>query len=74
LIRGGVTSKDAELVATVLAERNAGVPPSTIGRTYGIHHTTVNRILSAATALTGNDAQTLREPVAASAPHHEGAT
>lgn len=72
LIREGVTSKDADLVATILAERDAGVPPSTIGRTHGVHHTTVNRILSAATTVTGSADTPIRERVVA-APHHEGA-
>jgi hypothetical protein len=48
LVREGVTSKHPQLVATILAQREAGVPPSTIGRTYKVHHTTVGRILSAA--------------------------
>jgi hypothetical protein len=52
LVREGVTSKSPQLVATILAQREAGVPPSTIGRTYKVHHTTVGRILSAAEALT----------------------
>jgi Protein of unknown function (DUF2637) len=52
LVRDGVTSKHPDLVATILAQRDAGVPPSTIGRTHKVHHTTVGRILSAAEALT----------------------
>ena len=52
LVREGVTSKHPELVATILAEREAGTPPSTIGRTYKVHHTTVGRILTAAQELT----------------------
>lgn len=52
LVRDGVTSKHPRLVATILAQREAGVPPSTIGRTHEVHHTTVGRILTAATALT----------------------
>jgi hypothetical protein len=43
----GITSKDPAVVATILAQREAGMPPSTIGRTFRIHHTTVGRILSA---------------------------
>lgn len=53
LVREGVTSKDAEVVASILAQREAGMPPSTIGRTHRVHHTTVGRILSAADSLTG---------------------
>ena len=52
LVREGVTSKHPGLVATILAEREAGTPPSTIGRTYKVHHTTVGRILTAAQELT----------------------
>ena len=51
LVREGVTSKHPQLVATILAQREAGVPPSTIGRQHKVHHTTVGRILSAAEAL-----------------------
>jgi hypothetical protein len=43
LVRDGVTSKHPRLVATILAQREAGVPPSTIGRTHEVHHTTVGR-------------------------------
>jgi hypothetical protein len=50
-VRGGVTSKHPRLVATILAQREAGVPPGTIGRHHRVHHTTVGRILSAAEAL-----------------------
>jgi hypothetical protein len=52
LVRDGVTSKHPGLVATILAQREAGVPPSTIGRHHKVHHTTVGRILTAADALT----------------------
>ena len=52
LVREGVTSKGPRLVATILAEREAGIPPSTIGRHHKVHHTTVRRILSAAQTLT----------------------
>jgi hypothetical protein len=48
LVREGVTSKDADVVAAILAEHAAGTPPSTIGRRQNVHHSTVNRILSAA--------------------------
>ena len=48
LVREGVTSKDPELVAAILAEHAAGTPPCTIGRRQNVHHSTVNRILSAA--------------------------
>jgi hypothetical protein len=43
LVRDGVTSKHPRLVATILAQREAGVPPSTIGRTHEVYHTTVGR-------------------------------
>lgn len=52
IVRDGVTSKHPRLVATILAQRDAGLPPSTIGRHHKVHHTTVARILSAAEALT----------------------
>jgi hypothetical protein len=52
LVREGVTAKDSRLVATILAQHEAGVPPSTIGRIHKVHHTTVGRILSAAQELT----------------------
>ena len=52
LVREGVTSKDPRLVATILAQRDAGIPPSTIGRHHKVHHTTVRRMLSAAQTLT----------------------
>ena len=52
LVRERITSKNPDLVARILAQREAGVPPSTIGRTYKVHHTTVGRILSAAEELT----------------------
>jgi hypothetical protein len=52
LVREGVTSKHPRLVAAILAQREAGVAPSAIGRHHRVHHTTVGRILSAAQALT----------------------
>jgi len=52
LVREGVTSKDPHLVAAILAQREAGVLPSVIGRHHRVHHTTVRRILSAAQTLT----------------------
>jgi hypothetical protein len=52
IVREGVTSKHPRLVAAILAQREAGVPPSAIGRHHQVHHTTVGRILSAAQALT----------------------
>jgi hypothetical protein len=52
LVREGVTSKHPRLVAEILAHREAGVPPSAIGRHHQVHHTTVGRILSAAQTLT----------------------
>ena len=48
LVRDGVTSKSAPLIAAILAENEAGTPPSTIGRRHEVHHTTVSRIVSAA--------------------------
>jgi hypothetical protein len=53
LVRSGVTSKDPEVVAAVLAEHAAGTSPSTIGRRLAIHHQTVGRILAGAEGLTG---------------------
>ncbi|MDA2893362.1 DUF2637 domain-containing protein [Mycolicibacterium sp. BiH015] len=53
IVREGVTSKAVAVVASILAQREAGMPPSTIGRTHRVHHTTVGRILSAADSLTG---------------------
>jgi len=52
LVRSGVTSKDPAIVAAVLAAHAAGTPPSTIGRLYKMHHSTVGRILAAAHELT----------------------
>ena len=51
IVREGVTSKHPRLVATIPAQREAGMPPSTIGRHHRVHHSTVGRILSAAAAL-----------------------
>jgi len=51
LVREGITTKDPDLIAKILADNAAGTPPSTIGRRHEIHHTTVNRILSAAEQL-----------------------
>jgi hypothetical protein len=48
LVRQGITSKDSGLVATILAQGEAGMPPSTIGRAHNVHHTTIGRILAAA--------------------------
>jgi len=53
LVRRGVTSKDSQVVAAVLAEHAAGTSPSTIGRRLAIHHQTVGRILAGAQRLTG---------------------
>ena len=52
LVRDGITTKEPDLIAKILADNAAGTPPSTIGRRHEIHHTTVNRILSAAEQLT----------------------
>ena len=38
LVREGVTSKDPDVVAAILAEHAAGTPPSTIGRRQNVHH------------------------------------
>jgi hypothetical protein len=48
LVRSGVTQKDPMIVAQILAEHEAGTPPSMIGRRLQIHHTTVARILTEA--------------------------
>lgn len=48
LVRDGVTSKDAAVVAAVLAENAAGTAPSTIGRRHNLHHSTVGRIVEGA--------------------------
>jgi hypothetical protein len=53
LVTTGVTSKDAAVVAQILAEHAAGTPPSTIGRRLDVHHTTVRRILARAGDLAG---------------------
>ncbi|KUI29196.1 DUF2637 domain-containing protein [Mycobacterium sp. GA-2829] len=63
LVSAGVTSKDTDLVARILADSDAGIPPSTIGRTHGVHHTTVTRILSAATSLTSDEVGPSGEPM-----------
>lgn len=52
LVDRGVTSKDPQLVAAVLAEDAAGTPPNTISGKLRIHHTTVNRILDGDRELT----------------------
>jgi hypothetical protein len=52
LVRDGVTSKDPDVVAAILAEHAAGTPPSTIGRRQRVHHTTVGRIVNAAQSVT----------------------
>ena len=61
LVRQGITLKHPSLVATILAQREVGVPRSTIGRTYKVHHRTVGRILSAADALTAQNPDRLRQ-------------
>jgi Protein of unknown function (DUF2637) len=53
LVRSGVTSKDPQVVAAVLAEHAAGTSRGTIGRRLAIHHQTVGRILAGAQGLTG---------------------
>jgi Protein of unknown function (DUF2637) len=52
LVRAGITSKDPDVVAAILAEHAAGTPPSTIGRRQRVHHTTVGRIVNAAQSVT----------------------
>lgn len=51
LIEAGVTQKDIDVVALVLAEHEAGIAPSTIGRRLDVHHSTVGRILARAAEL-----------------------
>jgi hypothetical protein len=51
LIEHGVTSIEREKVAMVLAETAAKMPPTTIGRRWDVHHTTVKRIQAAASEL-----------------------
>jgi hypothetical protein len=53
LVRSGVTSKDPQVVAAVLAEHAVGTSRGTIGRRLAIHHQTVGRILAGAEGLTG---------------------
>jgi hypothetical protein len=53
LVRAGITRKDPEVVAQILAEHEAGTPPSAIGRRLDVHHTTVRRILTGARELVG---------------------
>jgi hypothetical protein len=48
LVDDGITTKPPAIAAAVLARRAAGAAPAAIGRQYGIHHTTVRRILAAA--------------------------
>lgn len=52
LVDAGVTQKDVDVVALVLAEHEAGTAPSTIGRRLDVHHSTVGRILARAAELT----------------------
>jgi uncharacterized protein DUF2637 len=52
IVLEGVTSKPARLVATILALREAGASPSTIGRHHDVHPTSVGTIVSAAEAVT----------------------
>ncbi|MCW2653069.1 MAG: hypothetical protein JWR32_4045 [Mycobacterium sp.] len=53
LISHGVTSIERDKVAKVLAESAAKTPPTTIGRRWDVHHSTVKRIQAAAKELTG---------------------
>jgi hypothetical protein len=58
LVRDGITTKDPDLIAKILADNAAGTPPSTIGRRHEVHYTTVNRILSAVEQLSEASAAT----------------
>lgn len=51
LVRSGVTQKDPNVVARILAEHAAGTPPTTIGKKLDVHHETVNRIVARANEL-----------------------
>jgi hypothetical protein len=53
LIRDGVTTKEAQLVATILAEREAGARPGTIERQHRVHHSVVRKVWAAADKRTG---------------------
>ncbi|KPN46199.1 DUF2637 domain-containing protein [Mycobacterium intracellulare] len=53
LVRSGVTSKDPEVVAAVLADHAAGTPTSAISRRHNVHHSTVGRIVNASASRTG---------------------
>jgi len=53
LVRDGVTTKEPELVATILAEREAGTRPGTIERQHKVHHSVVRRVWAAADERTG---------------------
>jgi Protein of unknown function (DUF2637) len=53
LVDDGITTKPPAIAAAVLAQRAAGAAPGAIGRQFGIHHTTVRRILAAAARYDG---------------------
>lgn len=53
LVRDGVTTKEPELVATILAARQAGTPPGTTERQHKVHHSVVKRVWAAADKRTG---------------------
>jgi hypothetical protein len=53
LIRDGVTTKEARLVATILAERETGARPGTIERQHKVHHSVVRKVWAAADKRTG---------------------
>jgi len=53
-VREGITPRtEPELVATILAELEAGTRPGTIERRHNVHHSTVKKVLAAADELTG---------------------
>jgi len=53
LVRDGLTTKEPRLVATILAEREAGARPGTIERQHKVHHSVVKRVWAAADERTG---------------------
>jgi hypothetical protein len=54
LVRDGVTPRtEPQLVAIILAEREAGTRAATIEKRHNVHHSTVKKVLAAADQLTG---------------------
>jgi hypothetical protein len=54
LVRGGVAPRtEPQLVATILAEREAGTRTATIEKRHNVHHSTVKKVLAAADQMTG---------------------